>query len=271
MDKFLGARRLSALTCLAVISLTPAVTEAAERTLYSFAAYPSGGDPQTGVNPSGTLLRDATGALYGANYLGGAYYNGSIFKLTPLPPGGTRWSVSVLHTFAAGSDGGGPNGDLVMDASGAIYGTAQTWGWNNCGSVFKLTPPQAGMTAWTKTTLYNFNYIWSLPSGDGCNPGTGVIRDASGALYGTTYLGGATYPKPCCGFGTVFKLAPPAPGTTGWKKNHPLPLCRRGRWRNPHGAVDARRHRCFLRHHRVWRGGNLPRSLVERRWLRHGV
>src|SRR3954452_7533470 len=70
---------------LSVVSALPAT--AVEKTLYSFNSFPPSGVPDTGVNPDGTLLRDASGALYGAAMLGGAYYNGTIFKLTPPAAG----------------------------------------------------------------------------------------------------------------------------------------------------------------------------------------
>jgi hypothetical protein len=200
---------------LVLVALAPALAAATGRTLYPFVAYPSSGTQRTGVFPSGTLVRDATGALFGATSLGGIYYNGTVFKLTPPAPGRTKWTLTVLYTFPGGYEGGGPNGGLVRDARGALYGTAETWGWNNCGVVFKLTPPRPGTTTWTRTVLHTFLYHYG--TGDGCNPGAGVIRDATGALYGTTMGGGGTtYSQP--GFGTVFKLTPPAPGQTTWQE-----------------------------------------------------
>src|SRR5262249_17780608 len=135
---------------LCAMSAVPAV--AGETTLYSFGPY-----DKIGSNPNGTLLRDASGALYGTNMLGGAYYNGMIFKLSPPAAGQTQWALSVLYTFTGGSDGGLPNPGLVMDASGALYGTTQEGGsWLNQGLVFKLTPPARGSTQWTQTVLHYF-------------------------------------------------------------------------------------------------------------------
>ena len=78
-----------------------------------------------------------------------------------------------------------------------------------CGTVFKLTPPAKGQTAWTETVLYSF---CSQPScSDGVNPYAGLIADKEGALYGTTLAAGVAQLG-----GTVFKLAPPAKGQTAW-------------------------------------------------------
>jgi uncharacterized repeat protein (TIGR03803 family) len=75
---------------------------------------------------------------------------------------------------------------------------------SNLGTVFKLTPPAAGQTAWTETVLVSFN------GANGNGPAAGLIADSAGNLYGTTNEGGAS------GLGTVFKLTPPAAGQTAW-------------------------------------------------------
>jgi hypothetical protein len=67
---------------LSTLSAIPAA--AAEKTLVAFNPLPP---QQTGAYPTGTLLRDASGALYGAAWQGGAYYSGTIFKLTPPADG----------------------------------------------------------------------------------------------------------------------------------------------------------------------------------------
>src|SRR5438309_2060339 len=110
----------------ATLALAGSALAATERTLVGFVAFPSSGVQWTGAYPDGTLLRDASGALYGANLAAGRYDNGTIFKLTPPAPGQTRWTFSVLHTFTGGNDGGLPAANLVMDASGALYGTTES-------------------------------------------------------------------------------------------------------------------------------------------------
>jgi uncharacterized repeat protein (TIGR03803 family) len=119
----------------------------------------------------------------------------------------------VLYSFQGGSDGGDPLAGLIADKRGALYGTTRGASpdcSNNttCGTAFKLTPPAKYHTAWTETVLYQF---CSLPDcSDGGEPLAGLIADRQGALYGTTFGGGAA------GRGTVFKLTPPAKYQTSW-------------------------------------------------------
>ncbi|WP_164931824.1 choice-of-anchor tandem repeat GloVer-containing protein [Dyella sp. M7H15-1] len=103
----------------------------------------------------------------------------------------------VLYAFkGAPNDGVAPYGGLIQDASGNLYGTTYDGGDKNDGTVFELTPNGSG--GYTETLLYQFQ-----GGNDGANPAAGVIQDASGNLYGTTYRGGAGNNS-----GTVFKLAP---------------------------------------------------------------
>jgi uncharacterized repeat protein (TIGR03803 family) len=96
----------------------------------------------------------------------------------------------VLYKFTGGADGGGPNGDLIFDSTGNLYGT--TIG----GTVFKLAPNSDG--SWTESVLYNVGFTFAS-----------VIFDAAGNLYGTSFYGGS-FKGECfaqgCGF--VFKLTP---------------------------------------------------------------
>jgi uncharacterized repeat protein (TIGR03803 family) len=119
---------------------------------------------------------------------------------------------TVLYQFKGGNDGANPHAGLISDSTGALYGT--TWhgggtgcvGGLGCGTVFKLTPPAAGQTKWTKEILYRFQ-----GGSDGEAPFAPLVLDSKGALYGTTLAGGASF-----GLGTVFKLKPPATGQTQW-------------------------------------------------------
>ncbi len=88
-----------------------------------------------------------------------------------------------------------PNGNLVFDASGNIYGLSQGGSGLN-GTVFELTPGQDG--TWDETILYNFNDLGT----DGADPFGGLIRDSLGNLYGVTQYGGAY------NAGTVFEVKP---------------------------------------------------------------
>ena len=114
---------------------------------------------------------------------------------------------TVLYSFLGGSDGSGPQAALIADKEGALYGTTAGGGSGNNGTVFKLSPPAKGQTAWTETVLYRF---CSQPScSDGAGPQAALIADKEGALYGTPSGGGSS------GYGTVFKLTPARGNTTG--------------------------------------------------------
>jgi uncharacterized repeat protein (TIGR03803 family) len=105
----------------------------------------------------------------------------------------------VLHSFN-GKNGSTPYAGLIFDAAGNLYGSTFSGGAYGDGTVFELTPETGG--GWTETVLHSFN------GNDGSAPYAGLIFDAAGNLYGTTYGGGAY------GDGTVFELTPEAGG--GW-------------------------------------------------------
>ena len=206
------SRRVAA----ALFLLSASHAMAGEKTLFSFIAYPVNASEQTGASPRGTLLQDTSGALYGAASNGGPYWNGTIFKLTPPDKGQTAWKETVLYAFTGGFDGSSPNADLVMDSTGAIYGTASGGGyWTNDGVAFKLTPPAAGETQWKYDVIHYFYFAYADGGdSDGANPSSGLIMDSSGALYGLTHFGGST--AFYTGYGTVFKLTPLNAARTIW-------------------------------------------------------
>jgi uncharacterized repeat protein (TIGR03803 family) len=138
-------------------------------TLYNFAG---GSD---GAFPDGGLERDKAGNLYGATFGGGAHNNGTVFKLTP---DGTE---TVLYSFAGGTDGGRPEGDVLL-RKGSLYGVT-TGGGNascNCGVVFEIT------AANTEVVLHSFTGA----TADGATPFAGVTKGKHGTLYGAASFGG---------------------------------------------------------------------------------
>ncbi len=159
--------------------------------LYSFAG---GSD---GANPSSGVIFGPDGALYGTTYRGGAGY-GTVFRLRP-PATFCRavscpWGEAVLYRFEAGADGANPEGDLIFDRAGNIYGTTNDGGGSdNAGTVYELTPSGGD---WRESVLHSFSF--NLP--DGAYPQSGVILDSAGNLYGTLPAGGFGAP------GTVFEL-----------------------------------------------------------------
>ena len=111
-------------------------------------------------------------------------------------PGGAQ-TYTVLYNFTGTSDGGYPEGNLIRDAAGNLYGTTNE-GVHGYGSVFKLSP------SGSLTVLYGF----AGPPTDGGGSAAGVFPDSAGNLYGTTTYGGAPNSTCTYGCGVVFKLAP---------------------------------------------------------------
>ncbi len=167
----------------------------------------------TGMNdgalPIGTLVIDTAGNLYGAAGSGGKKgcaqkHTDSCGAIFMLAPDGSETS---LYTFSGGNDGAAPNGSLVRDSSGNLFGaTGQGGGSGNCGTdygcgtVFELTP------AGKETVLYGFT-----SGGDGQGPIGGVVADAAGNLYGATSSGGGGArcgDRGATGCGIVFKITP---------------------------------------------------------------
>src|SRR6266566_488525 len=132
-----------------------------------------------GQNPSGNLVSDAAGNLYGTTFNGGSsscngYGCGVVFKLAPNPDG--TWTEHVLHTFTGGTDGAIPVARVILDAAGNLYGTTEGGGVANNGVVFELTRRASG--GWSERVLHAF-------LGYGRSPQAGLLRGASGNLYGT--------------------------------------------------------------------------------------
>jgi uncharacterized repeat protein (TIGR03803 family) len=172
-----------------------------EKVLYSFTLGTDGGFP------SGGLIMDPSGNLYGVTAAGGnvdiaslSFGYGTVFELLPNSSGG-GYTEKVIYAFAGGSDGAIPGGGLIADASGNLYGTTFNGGLNyavcnsgfgGCGTVFKVTPTGS------ETVLYSFT-----GGSDGRVPSSPLIADAAGHLYGTTSNAFGTAP----GGGSVFELS----------------------------------------------------------------
>lgn len=155
---------------------------------------------EDGDFPRGELaLHD--GALYGVTRLGGPAELGTVYRLDPPPGGGGAWKHTVLHGFR-GADGRNPNPGLVVDNDGVVIGTTRRGGKPDWGVVYELTPPAVDGDPWVHSIVHAFTNA----DGDGAEPLAGLVADAEGTLYGTTYGGGSN--RSCRRFycGTIFAV-----------------------------------------------------------------
>jgi uncharacterized repeat protein (TIGR03803 family) len=193
-------------------------------TLYSFGAFANDGEL-----PFAELIRDAEGNLYGTTPFGGAYQQGTVFKVD------TSGNETQLHSFS-GADGALPFGGLVRDSAQNLYGTTYEGGTSNNGTVFMLNGSGTETVLHSlfaghpsATLLLNAGYLYGTSSDggnkksgvvfkisptnkkgdilhnftgapDGGEPTAGLVRDAGGNFYGTTFVGGTS------GAGTIFKV-----------------------------------------------------------------
>jgi len=162
---------------------------------------------QNGADPESSLTADAAGSLYGTTPDGGDLLQcncGVVFQFIPPAEPGGQWTENTLYNFLGDPDGYIPNGGLVLDKAGNLYGTTQFGGQAGSGTVFELSPPSQPGGSWTETVLFSFGGL----SGD--MPMAGLIIDSTGNLFGTT-SGGGTFPG-----GTVFELSPPSQPGGEW-------------------------------------------------------
>jgi uncharacterized repeat protein (TIGR03803 family) len=164
--------------------------------LYNFSGQEDGADPWSGV------VTGRDGSLYGTTEFGGRNGAGVVYKLQP-PPAACKtaicyWTETVLYNFSGYSDGSGPQGHLVFDQAGNLYGTTVYGGGADLGTLWELTPSQ-GLTV-----------IHTFTGGpDGAEPVGGVIFDQGGSLlYGVTTLGGTS------NLGVAYELSPAGSGWT---------------------------------------------------------
>jgi len=151
------------------------------------------------ADPSGNLYSTATYTDYDQ-----PFQTGTVFKLTRPASGKADWTISSIYTTTDNLVSA-----VVVDATGALYGTAAINVQNATGDIFKLTPPASGDANWAASVIYKFD-----SSTDGVPytfPSMGaLVADPSGALYGTTPAGGLY------GVGTAFKLTPSGVGNEPW-------------------------------------------------------
>jgi hypothetical protein len=174
--------------CGTVFELSSAHGGWVEHVLYRFK------DLADGVAPFGTLTIMPDGRILGVTEAGGMkgcrptwgrHGCGTVFALSRSRAG--RWTKQTLHTFN-GADGGNPASNLIVDASGNLYGTTICGGplyscrpgGGGAGVFYELTHTPSG--SWTETVLFE----WGLKVGEGGYPGGDLTVDAGGNVYGIT-------------------------------------------------------------------------------------
>lgn len=187
---------LSQACCGTVFELSPPVQQGGDWTetiLYRFTAYTDGAEP------SGRLIFDQGGNLYGTAVAGGESYDccGTVFELSPPVQQGGGWTETTLHIFHLfqNDDGESPNTGLVFDKSGSLYGTTYGGGDYGWGTVFQLRPTQSQGGQWSEST-----YSFKGGPADGYSPAGDLIW-VRGNLIGTTSGGGSYWD------GTVFQIS----------------------------------------------------------------
>jgi uncharacterized repeat protein (TIGR03803 family) len=167
-----------------VFQLKPSKSGWKENILHHFHGSDDGGVPYAG------LIVDPSGNFYGGTTGGGTGAGGTIFRLTPSTG---SWTFRVLYNIP-GWTLSGPFRNLMMDASGNLYGTTHCDGSNSAGTAYELI--NSG-DAWTYKSLYVFT-----GGRDGRFLFSNLVFDKYGDLYGTTNVDGAN------GYGVVFKIKP---------------------------------------------------------------
>jgi len=191
-----------------------------ESVLYSF------GDLADGSTPSGPVILDSSGNIYGVTSLGGAFNQGTLYKYVPAANGQLA-TESLLYSFGGSTTTGSyPNGSLVFDVGGDIYGVTNGGGDDaGDGVIYMLAPTK---TSWTESVLFSFT------TDTGTNPVGGLSwNHKTNQLYGTT----SSQNMHPAGDGTIFKLSPPAVKGGTWTQATLFQFTYRVNGGYPTGAV----------------------------------
>jgi uncharacterized repeat protein (TIGR03803 family) len=174
----------------AVFELSPASKSWTETVLYTFLGGTDGGEP------TGALLADSKGDLFGTTFLGGAQGDGTVFELKLK---GTKWKKTTLFSFT-GSNGSQPFAGLVANKAGDLFGVTTTGGQFNQGAVFEI-----------QAKTFAESVVYSFVGPEGSTPNGGLVIDGNGNLFGTASTNTVS---PYAG--SVFELSPPASGQSLW-------------------------------------------------------
>ena len=137
-----------------------------------------------GGGPTGSLVLDAQGNLYGTTRWGNSNTaaGGTVYRIA------TDGKYRVLHAFSSNSDGVFPVG-VIAGKDGNLYGATYQGGSTGNGTIYKLAPSGG------ETILHSFEAF------DGALPVCPPLFDARGNLLGTTSVAGGIG-----GEGTLYRL-----------------------------------------------------------------
>jgi uncharacterized repeat protein (TIGR03803 family) len=170
-----------------------------EHILYVFVGISQGGSDVS--FPDSDVFVDKRGHVFGTGSGGGDVLCndgcGGVYELIPQSNG--SYTEKVLKIFHGGKDGMQPDGGVIVDSKGNVYGTTDfggggtgcTNGGFGCGTVFEL---QKSAKGYRQRILHRFN------GPDGYAPFADLYLDGQGSLYGTTQAGGDS------NNGTVFQV-----------------------------------------------------------------
>lgn len=210
--------------CGAIFELSPPQQPGGawtEQVLHGFAGAEAYSTPDDGSNPTGGLILDEAGNLYGTTYRGGFLGGGCsgdaglgrgcgiVFELhSPAAENGEwgKWKEEVLYEFK-GVETGSPMAGVTFGKDGNLYGSALG---ASGGAIFELRRPSGDSSlSWTERIVHSFD------SGNGADlPEGPVTFDSNGNLYGTAYEGSYGLLR-----GVVFRMSPPLDRQGKWTYN----------------------------------------------------
>jgi len=226
-----NALRLIGLRLAAIVAATSALLSSSLVHASTFATLHAFNPGVIPAQPQSNLVQAGDGNFYGTSTVGGAYGEGSIYKVT------STGTVMVMHSFYSSTDGAYPGASLVLGSDGDLYGTTTDWGAGSNGTVFKMTTGGSFSTLYAFTsgggigyslmqgsdgnfygtsgaggandagTIFEvtsggaYSLLYTFTGGPNSGPTSPMVEDANGNFYGTTPSGGN-------GDGTIFKLAP---------------------------------------------------------------
>ena len=186
--------------CGVLYELVPPATVGAPWSQVVLHAFTNTGND--GRLPNGPVVLSSN-TVYGVTRQGGLNDGGIVYQFIPGNNGGT---YSVLYSFGANSDASLPNGPVLPDSAGNLYGVTSLGGAFNAGAVYKLSPPQ-GVGPWTESILFSFG---GGSQSSGITPVGNLLFDSLGNLYGVTEFGGASK------VGVAYELSP---ASGSWTQN----------------------------------------------------